>query len=437
MTIRDVSVFEGPIYNPAVSSAGLGRGVEYTNWDANSLTSCDCDGGFFGADCSLVMCPKGDDPMTLNQNYRQILLTVSTSYSTMAGTLGVVFAGQRSELSLSNPSSSNCVIGMQMSTMIGSVGCVYTPATAQIYRFAISFYSFPTFPKENNFHTNDGNPSISQFYCDISQTNSDVTCIFSDITATNIIEYNYCSDRGICDFNKGLCACNDGFGGPACSNITNVYVGGSNALPGLQVNVQALDYVSSAIRVQTVKPPGPDFYLIDAGAGNQQVFSVRGDGLIQPNMLMVVGGATIEGGGLFVATGGVTILNDGLNVYSGDRTSGDTVASIQSTSAAALPSTFSALRVSTTSSPNTNHLLLDVRNIGVKQFTVRADGRTVISAGGLSVGGGATIGNGGLYVARSGVTISRDGLTVRERRHFVTCMDTMTHRITHPLMISL
>ena len=75
MTIRDVSVFEGPMYNPSVAHAGSGRGVEYNNWDKNSLTACDCDGGFFGADCSLMMCPKGDDPMTLNQNGSGLTVT--------------------------------------------------------------------------------------------------------------------------------------------------------------------------------------------------------------------------------------------------------------------------------------------------------------------------------------------------------------------------
>ena len=53
MTIRDVSVFEGPLYDSSQKNAGNGRGIEYTNWEKNSLTGCDCDGGYFGADCSL------------------------------------------------------------------------------------------------------------------------------------------------------------------------------------------------------------------------------------------------------------------------------------------------------------------------------------------------------------------------------------------------
>ena len=53
LTIRDVSVYEGKDYDAQVSSAGDGLGVEYNNWDARSVTLCDCDDGYFGPDCSL------------------------------------------------------------------------------------------------------------------------------------------------------------------------------------------------------------------------------------------------------------------------------------------------------------------------------------------------------------------------------------------------
>ena len=56
MTIKDVSRFKGPPYDNTIFKSGDGVGLTYTNWDANSLTACDCDGGFFGADCSLGTC---------------------------------------------------------------------------------------------------------------------------------------------------------------------------------------------------------------------------------------------------------------------------------------------------------------------------------------------------------------------------------------------
>jgi len=37
----------------------------YTDWDGEKIQACVCDGGFYGPDCSLRYCPKGDDPMTI------------------------------------------------------------------------------------------------------------------------------------------------------------------------------------------------------------------------------------------------------------------------------------------------------------------------------------------------------------------------------------
>ena len=39
----------------------------YDNWDAHKIYSCDCDTDYFGYDCSLRSCPRGDDPLTANQ----------------------------------------------------------------------------------------------------------------------------------------------------------------------------------------------------------------------------------------------------------------------------------------------------------------------------------------------------------------------------------
>lgn len=37
-------------------------------WDGNRIYGCKCDSGFTGYDCSLKVCPKGDDPGTYDQN---------------------------------------------------------------------------------------------------------------------------------------------------------------------------------------------------------------------------------------------------------------------------------------------------------------------------------------------------------------------------------
>lgn len=67
---------EGPACERMVCPNGCsGRGVcryiselpavsGYSEWDAKRIQACVCDGGYFGPDCSLRLCARGDDPQT-------------------------------------------------------------------------------------------------------------------------------------------------------------------------------------------------------------------------------------------------------------------------------------------------------------------------------------------------------------------------------------
>lgn len=43
---------------------GVTANTPYSLWDENKNTMCFCDPGFDGIDCSLRLCPRGDDPLT-------------------------------------------------------------------------------------------------------------------------------------------------------------------------------------------------------------------------------------------------------------------------------------------------------------------------------------------------------------------------------------
>lgn len=187
MTIADISYWKGPDYDPEVQNAGDGKGVVYTNWDKNSILMCDCDAGFFGSDCSLIYCPKGDDPLTLNQNYRTITLTVYKTSGTYSGSLGFQFQGATTYLSLTSPTSANCISTLQTSPQIGLVGCTVTFPSALTIQYTITFYSWPTNVKSNNFHYHDGNPLLREFLCDVSMTSTDVSCEFGDVVNDNVV----------------------------------------------------------------------------------------------------------------------------------------------------------------------------------------------------------------------------------------------------------
>jgi hypothetical protein len=166
MTLQDMASFYGQDYDPYQFSAGDGYGPSYSLWDKAAGTLCNCDYGFFGPDCSQAMCPKGDDPVTDSQAYRQIKLTVS-DYAPFAGTLGISFQGEKSFISLANPSSSNCEAALETSNKFDDVTCTYAVIDSDQITFDITFVSWPKFPQENNLYTHSGNPSTSDFLCDM------------------------------------------------------------------------------------------------------------------------------------------------------------------------------------------------------------------------------------------------------------------------------
>merc|ERR1712167_477775 len=77
--------------------------------DKDSVTSCFCDPGFSGPDCSRIMCAKADDPLTINQNYRALRIGVSSADgSSLQGTVIFQFLGYTTSHSASHVSAVTC-----------------------------------------------------------------------------------------------------------------------------------------------------------------------------------------------------------------------------------------------------------------------------------------------------------------------------------------
>lgn len=52
VTMADMSIIRGPAYNNSLPGSGSDLGLPYSNWDSESVTMCNCDPGYFEADCS-------------------------------------------------------------------------------------------------------------------------------------------------------------------------------------------------------------------------------------------------------------------------------------------------------------------------------------------------------------------------------------------------
>ncbi len=133
------------------------------------------------------MCPKGDDPLTINQNYRSIKLRVaSTGSYELEGKLGLGFMGTKMTITLSDLVAGQCTEELAFKGMFGNVLCEVEKVNWRVYEFTITFYSWPTYPKDNNLFSHNGNPSRLDFFCDLTYVTSLTSCRFTDIEATNI-----------------------------------------------------------------------------------------------------------------------------------------------------------------------------------------------------------------------------------------------------------
>eukprot|EP00603_Paraphysomonas_imperforata_P008316 CAMPEP_0114435894 /NCGR_PEP_ID=MMETSP0103-20121206/13114_1 /TAXON_ID=37642 ORGANISM="Paraphysomonas imperforata, Strain PA2" /NCGR_SAMPLE_ID=MMETSP0103 /ASSEMBLY_ACC=CAM_ASM_000201 /LENGTH=1204 /DNA_ID=CAMNT_0001606031 /DNA_START=167 /DNA_END=3781 /DNA_ORIENTATION=+ len=396
MSIRDASVYYGRDYDSVTTYAGDGKGFDYDAWDSRSLQICKCDYGFMGPDCSLVMCPKGDDPYTTGQNLRTISVGVARGLGrSFFGEIGIGFHGEIVYISLDSPSNHHCTASLRASPQFQDVVCDYTFVDTRMV-FQITFNKWPLAPKQNNLYTHDGNPPITDFYCDISRADATTTCTFDDIQATNVQEYAFCSNRGICNFDTGICKCVDGLGGMACQNITSRYSASTNALLGKEVKVPSPDnFYSSAIRVNVQKDPASDFNFISATSNTTRHFDIRGDGQLSFSELRVLdSGINVARGGLRVESGGFTVSTDGAYVYSRSDTTSGLVASSTSTAF-----TDDALEIKSATTSSANTYLMRLHNRDDPKFSVRGDGYVEINGAGTLVTGGVSIVTLGLAVS--------------------------------------
>jgi hypothetical protein len=210
-TLKDISLYNGPDYDTQTAVRGDGLGYNYNNWDANSIQLCECDAGYFGSDCSLgkkilftftlymqgypssnlfsriAMCPKGDDPLTLNQNVRKVMMHVqSGSRSFLYGKVGMQFQGTVTYIPLEDITDKFCTSLISNQGKFGDVQCEVTRLSRFIMRYYFTFYNWPLYPKDNNLYANNGNPGLSEFFCDNSYASPGAYCVFVDIESTNI-----------------------------------------------------------------------------------------------------------------------------------------------------------------------------------------------------------------------------------------------------------
>lgn len=125
--------------------------------------------------------------MTTGQNQKKIKLTITSSYLTgFSGLLGIEFLSYTSYIDIKTPTNDDCQNNLGSSPKFGRINCQYTMIATNSIVVFITFLDWPAHITDNNLYVNNGQPSITDFYCDISKANSGVQCIFSDVVNDNI-----------------------------------------------------------------------------------------------------------------------------------------------------------------------------------------------------------------------------------------------------------
>jgi len=205
------------------------------HWDGKAMHACMCDAGFTGYDCAARLCPYGDDPMTgATRTYTQHnevrnhkctfaqvngnSFTMTFRSSTTAALLHTATTLQMEAALNALPTINKVTVkfsnGVSACTSDGSniITIKYvTELGGSIHPDAYTRTVAPALPQmiftQTGFLTFvDGWSSGS--VTDTTPASGPIT--YADVPGTK--EYNLCSDRGLCNFETGVCQCFLGYG---------------------------------------------------------------------------------------------------------------------------------------------------------------------------------------------------------------------------------
>lgn len=356
-------------------------GVTYTNWESSVLQMCYCDDGYTGYDCSLRMCPKGDDYKTTGQTYREIEIDIQPddSSDTLSGTITLHF-GKYSVTFDGNQDSVDCDADViDQLDNINAATCATAAGSGGGATYTITLEAYPTLPKQNNLFYHDGDVTDSDFFCDTSRLETDGanpgTCVVTNNNPNDdVYEYAYCGNSGICDFSDGVCSCFDGFTGVACESLLEVITSGSSD-PVLSLESKSLSYTGDVLELKSYKAGNTDYNFVTATDGdNVQVLEIDGTG-----SLTTVGSVTadsLSATSVSISTGGLTVT-DAVSTLTTTHAS-DPVLTLAATATNYAGDALS-VEVSNTGAPENFNFVNFQDDSSNSMFSVRGDGLVTAS----------------------------------------------------------
>ena len=237
--VGDVDVLDSDLY-PATASSS-----DPNLWSANVQQGCVCDGGWTGHDCSLRLCPVGDDPETdcsdeLAYDVQQITCTgldktvdhfFSAAYTTPLGTRYntppvIIHAfnvddnvtSTTSSLQTALESLPNFAIPtVEVSMAFGSLaGSEFTANLLVTFSDPVNSGEQPLLEVTYSDRCDAGSSSYFE------NEDTSFACTVERVSASSTLrEQAECSNRGLCNTRTGECACYDGYEGVACNTVSS------------------------------------------------------------------------------------------------------------------------------------------------------------------------------------------------------------------------
>ena len=200
------------------------------HWDGKSMHACMCDAGFTGYDCADRTCPYGDDPMTgATRLYTQKneVRHLKCTFTSTGGTFTLTFRSATTAALAHTATAQevedalNALLTIDTVTVSFSDGVSACTSTGSNI-IEVTFITELGGSVHPDAYTRTLAPALPQtvvatvgfltivdgwssgFVTDAS------TKRFDDVPGTK--EYNLCSDRGLCNFETGVCQCFLGYG---------------------------------------------------------------------------------------------------------------------------------------------------------------------------------------------------------------------------------
>jgi hypothetical protein len=90
-----------------VCKRAIDNNSDFVGWDAYKSQRCTCDGGYTGTDCSMRICPSGDDPVTRISDRNEIQK------------FGVAYSAHIKDALLSNTAATEAFFALEFTTELG------------------------------------------------------------------------------------------------------------------------------------------------------------------------------------------------------------------------------------------------------------------------------------------------------------------------------